>query len=87
VDPQAPLTPIPQLRCEAVLVGPHQKKLFTPIFKSIPTRRYALDSDFERVDGEVENFVCDIELESTVPDWANVANAAAVICHNAERFF
>jgi hypothetical protein len=86
VEAARPFAPLPQLVCEVKMAGQIQRKCPLPLFKSVPAREFALHSDYERVDGEVENFIRYIELDSTVPDWSNIANAAAVICHLAERF-
>jgi hypothetical protein len=86
VEALHPFSLLPQLACEVKLIVQGTKKSVVPLFKSIPSREYALPTDYERIDGELENFVRYIELDSTVQEWANIANSAAVICHIAERF-
>jgi hypothetical protein len=86
VKPHAPLVRLPQVTCEAIARRQSHNQFECPLFKSLPAREMALQSDFQRVDGEVENLIRYVEIDSTVPESTNVANGVAIICHNVERF-
>jgi hypothetical protein len=86
VEPTAPFKKIPQLTCQVAEILRESTGFQCPMFKSLPSREYALEADFERIDGEVENFVRYIELEAAVADAALVANGVAIVCHFPEQF-
>ena len=57
-----------------------------PLFKSIPSEEFALDEDFTRIDGEMENFIQYIYLPTNEPEWRHIANGTALVCHTTDTF-
>ncbi|OHT04291.1 Dynein heavy chain family protein [Tritrichomonas foetus] len=57
-----------------------------PLFKSIPTEEFSLIEDFQRNDGEIENFIQYIYLPTDEPEWRHIANGTSLICHTTDNF-
>lgn len=57
-----------------------------PLFKSIPSEEFALEEDFTRIDGEMENFIQYIYLPTNEPQWRHIANGTALVCHITDKF-
>jgi hypothetical protein len=87
LEPDAPFQRIEKLICRVITKFAEESKFACPMFRSIPSRICALNSDFERVDGEVRNFIRYIYFDTgRVPHWKFVVNGTAVICHMSELF-
>jgi hypothetical protein len=83
----SPFSKIPQLVFEPVhraMVDSSFPKI--PLFKSLPNRELALARDFERIDGEVANFICYLWMDSAIPEWNRTVNGTAIVCHMSEIF-
>jgi hypothetical protein len=62
------------------------KSFLCPMFRSVPMKEYALESDVERVDGEVGSFVWYVPLRAKGIDKHLVSEGTCLICHMPEVF-
>lgn len=80
----APFTRIPQLVCEVVPRDDNADLVRCPIFKRLPST--SISGPFDRIDGEVENFIRYAHLPSDLTASECTSNGACIVCQLAEFF-
>jgi hypothetical protein len=82
-----PIGKMPPMHCVAMPKAPKRSNTFLcPLFRTPAVKKYALESDFERVDGEPRVFIWYIPMHSKLGDRVLIANGTALICQVPEAF-
>ena len=79
-----PFTRIAQLVCEVVDRSQSENLIKIPIFKKLPCS--SISGPFNRIDGEVDNFVRHAYIQSDIPQSSCTSNGACIVCQLAEYF-
>jgi len=82
-----PFTEIPALICYVSKKNNKKDTMYLcPMFRSLPSQEYCLESDLIRKDGEIENFIRYIPIKSDVSDKHLISAGTSIICQMPDSF-